>query len=121
MDRRDGRHVTEDTAQAGDALRVAELLRVNRELASEIRHLTRERVAEPRPSQLPAARRITRLVNERDSLLAELKVARADLQSVSAGRDELLHQRDALEGEVTRLRSGFTGLLRRARARLLRN
>ena len=100
---------------------MAELLRVNRELAAELRDLRNGRTAEPRPSQLPAARHVAKLRGERDSLAEELETTRAELLALSAERDGLSERTGALEHEVVRLRSGVSGLLRRVRARLLRS
>ncbi|MGH2974274.1 MAG: hypothetical protein ACRDLL_05310 [Solirubrobacterales bacterium] len=105
--------------------RVEELLRVNAELAAEVRSLRRG--AGARSASVPAARRIARL-------LADLEFMRGDLASqnvaMEAGRDELAASEDELERlrrqveelqrEVTRLRSGTPGILRRVRARILR-
>jgi predicted nucleic acid-binding Zn-ribbon protein len=101
--------------------RVAELMRINRELANEVRDLRKGRTAEPRPSQLPAARHVAKLRGERDSLAEQLDATRAELHEVREERDRLAHRASALEREVVRLRSGIAGLLKRARARLLRS
>lgn len=104
-----------------DERRITELLRVNRELAVEIRDLAADRRAQPRSSQVPAARSVARLQAERDSLVVELGSTRDRLRAVENERDALLANRDELEREVARLRNGLAGLLRRARARLLRS
>jgi chromosome segregation ATPase len=117
-----------DDPKTADDVRVAELLRVNRELAVEIRDLTLGRRAEPRRGQMPAARSVAKLRAERDSLEAERESLEAERESVRAQlgavegeRDALLVHRAELEREVARLRSGLAGMLRRARARLLRS
>jgi chromosome segregation ATPase len=106
---------------AGEDPRVAELLRVNAELAGELRDLALGRRAAPRSGQVPAARRVAALEAERDSLAAELEATRERLSATGAERDALLVHRAELEAEVARLRAGLAGLLRRARARLLRS
>lgn len=94
--------------------RLEELLRVNAELAAEIRSLELGRRDLPRTARVPAARQIAQLTSERDEAREELRVARIE-------RDALQEHRAPLEAEVTRLRSGLRGFLRRARARLLRS
>jgi cell division protein FtsB len=113
--------VTERGQGPEEERRVAELMRVNRELANEVRDLREGRTAEPRPAQLPAARHVAKLRGERDSLAEQLDATRAELHAVSAERDRLVDRASALDREVARLRSGVSGLLRRARARLLRS
>ncbi len=122
-------------ARPDEERRVAELLRVNAELAAELRDLALGRADAPRPAQLPAARRVAILQDERDSLARELEATRAELGAVVAERDDVGAERDAvgaerdglrrhqgeLEREVARLRGGFGGLIRRARARILRS
>ncbi|HEX6601217.1 MAG TPA: hypothetical protein VF030_01115 [Solirubrobacterales bacterium] len=105
---------------------VEELLRVNAELAAEIRALSGERVDRPRSGQVPAARGIARLVTERDALAARLAEAEAAaaqteaaLEQTRASRDGLERQNREMAAEIARLSSGFSGLLRRARGRLL--
>jgi hypothetical protein len=110
--------VFEDEAKAAESKRVEELLRVNAELAGELRNLTAERAERPRPAQIPAARAVARLVSERDSLAERLRETEADLEFTRASRDGLERQNQEFEAEIVRLRSGFAGLLRRARARL---
>jgi len=117
----------ETPAQSDEERRVEELLRVNAELAAEIRSLALDRTERPRSSSMPAARRVSKIVEERDSLAAELEAAhtqieaaRAELDAVMEERDWLQRHVDELHREVTRLRSGLGGLLRRVRARLLR-
>jgi predicted nucleic acid-binding Zn-ribbon protein len=111
-----------------DGRRVAELLRVNAELAAEIRSLEEGRTAAPRRSQVPAARWLARLEaerdqlsSERDSLRAEFDATRAELGEVEAVRDDLLRHKSEQEAEIARLRSGFWGMLRRGWSRLLRS
>lgn len=93
---------------------VEELLRVNAELAAELRRLRLGDRGSPSSGGLPAARGLARLSTERDA-------ANEELRSVTAERDELLTHRAPLEQEVARLRSGLPGFLRRARARVLRS
>ncbi len=115
--------------------RVEELLRINAELAAEIRSLTLERTTAPRSGAMPAARRIARIVEERDALSGQLEAARAELDGLRGERDGLEHRNRQLEHhnrelgqhiheldqEVTRLRTSVSGLLRRVRARILRS
>ncbi len=108
--------------------RVDELLRVNAELAAEIRSLTLERANAPRSGAVPAARRVARILEERDALSGQLEAARAELDGLKGERDGLEHHNrelgqhiHELDREVTRLRAGVSGLLRRARARILRS
>lgn len=108
----------EARAGGGEDERVEELLRVNAELAAEIRGLRQDRAAS-RGSAMPAARRVARLVEERDSLAARLEETQTELAAVTGERDSLRRSVEELHGEVVRLRSGVRGLLRRARARLL--
>lgn len=90
--------------------RVEELHRVNERLGRELI----EAEAGRRPAMAtPAARAVAKLVVERDSAEAELAELRPELA-------HLLRQNELLEAETERLRSGYLGLLRRARARLLR-
>ncbi|HEY3491463.1 MAG TPA: hypothetical protein VGK43_00830, partial [Solirubrobacterales bacterium] len=56
--------------------RVEELLRVNAELAAEVRNLTLGYSDAPRPAGMPTTRRLGRLIEERDQLQAELEEAR---------------------------------------------
>jgi uncharacterized coiled-coil DUF342 family protein len=91
-----------------------ELLRVNAELAAEVRSLSLGRRDSPRSGQLPAARELAQLRSERDEAGEELRV-------VTAERDALQQHRAPLEAEVARLRGGLLGFLRRARARILRS
>ena len=117
-----------------DEARVDELMRVNAELTAEIRGLQTGRIAEPRSAAMPAARRLGRLIEE----LEQLRVERDDLAKHKQGLedqnqklarhiddltreyDELAAQVNAQAQELTRLRSGWRGVLRRVRARLLR-
>jgi chromosome segregation ATPase len=122
-------------AKAGEGRRVVELLRVNGELAAEIRALQGKRTGEPRSAAMPAARRVGRLseerdslVLERDSLVAELQASRVELEALEGhatglGRtvEEQARHIEALSHEVERLRGGAAGLLRRFLARLSRS
>ena len=113
--------------QSGGEARVEELLRVNTELAAEVRRLALDRNAAPRSAPGPAARRVGRLIAERDSLLAELDQARSQLDvlvlSDQALREQIHEQHlhiEQLGAEVHSLRGGLGGGLRRLRARFLR-
>ncbi len=120
------------TDDRGDGARVEELLRVNAELAAEIRSLQAGRASEPRSAAMPAARRLGRLTEE----LKELRAERDDLKShrqgleaqnqelarhvheLSGEYDDLAAQVHAQAQELARLRSGLGGIVRRARSRL---
>lgn len=116
------------------AEREEELLRLNAELAAEIRRLAAGEIDRPRAGQSPAARRLSRLaaehealLAERDDLTAERDRLREQLEAESRRRGELEQslgeaerEKGELAHEVHRLRGGLAGLARRARARLLR-
>jgi chromosome segregation ATPase len=104
-----------------DQRRIAELLRVNTELAAEIRSLSLGRRSVPRLGPLPASRQLAKLTTERDKTVAELQVANAELGDLRGEREALMRRTAELEQEIARLRSGFAGLLRRLRSRLLRS
>lgn len=115
-----------DGSKVEDDRRVTELLRVNGELAAEIRDLTLGRRAQPRPLQVPAARSVARLQAERDSLVADLEASRWEVDRLSRQSEEqsvhIENQKrraEELSAEVARLRGGIAGILRRARVRLL--
>ncbi|HEU4739167.1 MAG TPA: hypothetical protein VFS54_08820 [Solirubrobacterales bacterium] len=100
--------------------RVEELLRVNAELAAEVRNLTLGYGDAPRPAGMPTTRRLGRLIEERDQLQAELEAARAELEVSVRHREELEQRQAELVAQVAELRMGARGVLRRVRARLLR-
>lgn len=114
--------------------RVEELLRINGELAAEIHTMRRGGANPPRTAAMPAARRVGRLAEERDALVAERDSLAAELDLSRVEHDALRRHADVLEDkvrdqahsveelsrEVTRLRGGAAGLLRRVRARLAR-
>lgn len=102
--------------------RVEELLRVNADLAAEVRNLTLGYADAPRPAGMPTSRRLGRLLDERDRLQEELEEARKELDKldeVSRHRAGLETQNQELAREVERLRGGLRGLLRLWRARLI--
>ena len=108
-----------DPRAADEDRRVEELLRVNQRLAAEVRSLALGRTAQPRSTQTPAARRLGALLDEREALTLRLEETEAALGSMTANRDELERHRAELAAELAGLRSGWRGLARRARARLL--
>jgi biotin operon repressor len=115
-----------EESRTGEDRRIAELLRVNGELAAEIRDLSLGRRTQPRTGQLPAARSVAKLQAERDSLATELQASRAEVdrlirETEEQGRqiESQTRQIEALSREVAMLRGGVAGVLRRARARLL--
>lgn len=110
-----------------ESTRVAELLRVNAELAAELRSLLAGRTEAPRSAPMPTARRLGTLLVERDAARAErdrladeLAATRTHVENVERQRDALEQRNAALLAEVTRLRTGLRGAARRLRARLLR-
>jgi hypothetical protein len=98
---------------------VEELMRVNAELAAEIRTLSQGGAEGPRSGQVPAARGIARLRGERDSLATRLQETEVALEATRADRDGLERQNQEMAAEIARLSSGFSGFLRRLRGRLL--
>jgi chromosome segregation ATPase len=103
--------------------RVEELLRVNTELANEIRSIRAGRVERPRSAAVPAARLLGNLEAERQALRRELEDTRAALEdtraaltATKADRDGLERQNQEMDAEIARLRTGTAGILRRARA-----
>jgi HPt (histidine-containing phosphotransfer) domain-containing protein len=114
----DGAASADAAAVADDCRRVEELLRVNERLAAEVRSLAVGRTEEPRSSAMTAARRLGALIDERETLLAELEQALATAIVRDQAYAALERDRDRLAAEVRRLRGGWRGLLRRARARL---
>ena len=98
---------------------VEELLRVNAELAAEIRALSGGRTEEPRSGQVPAARGVARLRSEREALAERLQETEAALAATRADRDGLERQNREMAAEIARLSAGLSGFLRRARGRLL--
>ncbi len=96
-----------------------ELLRVNAELAAEVRNLALDRADAPRAAAMPTSRRLAALNDERDTLRERLEAAEAEAETLRSERDRLARRERELSGEVERLRSGFAGAMRRARGRLL--
>jgi chromosome segregation ATPase len=121
------------TARSGEDPSVDELLRINAELAAELRALSSGRIEAPRQGRVPAAREIARLRSEHEALAPRLKEAQAALEASEAARaatqaaleevqlhrEGLERQNQALAAEIVGLRTGLTGLMRRVRKRLL--
>lgn len=124
----DGERMTTSSGAGGEAERdrVEELMRVNAELAAELRACRQGAPAPPRSGRAPAARSLIRLQDERDSLaqqLAEsqaaLAAAEVALAETSANRDGLERQNREMAAEIARLSAGMSGIVRRLRGRLL--
>ena len=98
---------------------IEELMRVNAELAAELRTLSQGAAEAPRSGQVPAARGIARLRGERDSLAVQLKETKTALEATRADRDGLERQNREMAAEIARLSAGFPGFLRRLRGRIL--
>jgi chromosome segregation ATPase len=116
-----------DGVEDEESRRVEALLRVNAELAAEIRSLTQGRTEEPRPARTPAVRRVARAVAERDQAASDLAEADARIAHLERNNDELRKRHDELRDlverqgrELERLRIGPIGLLRRVQSRLRR-
>jgi cell division protein FtsB len=110
--------MSEDLARAVEGRQVEELTRINAALAAEVRSLALGRIDAPRSSSMPTSRRLAKLLDERETLSDDLDETRAGLKAMTASRDELARHNQELLAEVAKLRSGFAGLGRRARARL---
>ncbi len=113
------------TAPAGESEQLEELLRVNAELAAELRALSAGRAEAPRQGRVSAGRGIGQLRLERDALetrLEETQVAleasQAATESVQAHREGLERQNQEMAVEIVRLKTGMRGLMRRARGHL---
>lgn len=125
----DGAELTpEGNGEMDESTRIDELLRVNAELAAELRALAGGRADAPRRGRVPAARGIARLYAEREALktqlaetqsaLEHLQGVEAKLGEVGAERGRLIRENAELAHEVVRLRTGWRGILRRLRGRL---
>lgn len=101
-----------------DSQRVDELLRINAELAAEIRRLSRDG-ASPRGGQMTTGRRLAHLLEERADLLAARTALQAELDAARAECHELGRDNAILAAEIARLRRGYRGFLRRLRARFV--
>ena len=99
--------------------RVEELLRVNAELAAEVRNLTLGYADAPRPAGMPTTRRLGRLIEERDQLQDDLETTRSQLEDVRADRAGLERQNQEMAIQIVRLSTGIFGFLRRARGKFL--
>ena len=104
--------------RGGGDERVEELLRVNAQLAAEVRNLALGYADAPRPAGMPTSRRLGRLIGERDQVQAELDSAREELELTERQRSDLERQNQEMAREIARLSSGLRGLLRRARGRI---
>lgn len=108
--------------QVGEGRRVEELLRVNAELAAELRALSQGRAAAPRPGPATAARGVARLEAELVALAAELEATEGKLEETQAHREGLERQNQEMAAEIARLSArldaGLLGYLRRLRHRL---
>jgi hypothetical protein len=113
--------VSEPARHDGDEQRVEELLRVNASLAAELRGLALGRTDAPRSAAMPTSRRLAVLLDERETLTAQLKETGAELEATRAHRDEIERRNAELGAEVARLRGGWQGVLRLLRARFLRS
>lgn len=100
--------------------RVEELLRINAELAAEMRNLTNGHADGPRPAGMLTSRRLGRLIGERDELLVELYSVQGELELAEKHRSDLERQNQAMATEIARLSTGLPGMLRRVRGRLRR-
>jgi hypothetical protein len=111
----------DDARREEEKARVEELLRINAELAAEIRSLTLGRAERPRSTLLTATRRVAIEVGERDQVVARLESAVAEISALRQRNEELRHIVDQQQRELNRLRAGPIGIARRAKARLLRS
>ena len=111
----------DERGEGGEDARVEELLRVNAELAAEIRSMALGRTDVPRSAMLGASRRLVKITEERDATEAELAQQNASLVELSEEVHELRRRIEVQNGELERLRAGPLGLFRRAKASVLRS
>jgi chromosome segregation ATPase len=108
--------------QGGETEAMEELLRVNAELAAELRALSQGRTTAPRPGPHTAARRLPRLEAEVVALAAELEATAGKLEETQAHREGLERQNQQMAAEIARLSArldaGLLGHLRRLRHRV---
>jgi hypothetical protein len=109
-----------DGAPSDSEQRVEELMRINAGLAAEVHALATGLTEAPRGSAMTTPRRIGVLIDEREELAAQLEETRIGLAAMQASQEELARQNQELVAEIAKLRSGYAGLARRLRARLLR-
>ncbi len=109
-----------DAVEEDESRRVEELLRINAELAAEIRSLTLGRTGEPRPAGTPAVRRVSRAMVERDEAARDLKAAEDQLAHLERHNSELRDLVEDQHRQIDSLRSGFLGLALRLRMRFRR-
>jgi predicted nucleic acid-binding Zn-ribbon protein len=102
----------------GESRAVEELLRVNAELAAELRALSQGRAARPRSGPTTAARGLTRLEAEHEALGARLEALERELADTQAHREGLERQNQEMAAEIARLSTGLPGHLRKLRGRL---
>jgi chromosome segregation ATPase len=110
----------DEKSESGRDERVEELLRVNAELAAEIRSMVLGRTDVPRSAMLGASRRLVKITEERDGAEAELAQQNASLVELSEEVHQLRRRIEIQNGELERLRAGPSGIFRRAKASLLR-
>jgi len=101
---------------------VEELLRVNRELAAELRALLQGRAVAPRPGPTVAARGLARLEAEHEALTAKLAATERELKETQSHREGLERQNQEMAAEIgrlsARLDAGLLGYVRRLRHRI---
>jgi predicted nucleic acid-binding Zn-ribbon protein len=97
---------------------VEELLRVNAELAAELRALSEGRAARPRSGPNTAARSLARLEAEHAALAERLEATERELGQTQAHREGLERQNQEMATEIARLSAGLPGYLRKLRGRL---
>jgi chromosome segregation ATPase len=106
----------------GEGRTVEELLRVNRELAAELRALLQGRATAPRPGPTVAARGLARLEAEHEALTAKLAATERELEETQGHREGLERQNQEMAAEIgklsARLDAGLLGYLRRLRHRM---
>jgi chromosome segregation ATPase len=104
--------------QGGESRAVQELMRVNSELAAELRALSQGRAVRPRPGPTTAARGLTRLEAEHEALIAKLEEVERELEETRGHREGLERQNQEMAVEIARLSTGLAGHLRKLRGRL---
>lgn len=96
-----------------------ELMKSNAALAAELRSLILECAEAPRSVSTTTSSGFAAILDERQTLLAQIEAGSAEVEQSKAAQDDLEQRNRRQAAEMVRLRSGLAGFGRHARGRLL--